>query len=56
MPDKPRPDHFLVSDSNLRPEDLFNTYFYGDFLHVGDNCLVQLNIARDAPRLLGFAI
>jgi hypothetical protein len=45
MPDKPPPDHILVSDSNLRPEDLFNTYFYGDFLHVGDDAgkLVDIN-------------
>ena len=45
LPDKPRPDDFPVSDSNLRPEDLFNTYFYGDFLHVGDNAgkLIDIN-------------
>jgi hypothetical protein len=35
----------VVSDGNLRPEDLFNTYFYGDFLHVGDNAgqLIDIN-------------
>ena len=45
LPDGPRPDDFPVSFGNLRPEDLFNTYFYGDFLHVGDNAgdLVDIN-------------
>ncbi|MBZ4532837.1 hypothetical protein [Mycobacterium avium] len=44
LPDGPRPDDF-VSFGNLRPEDLFNTYFYGDFLHVGDNAgqLIDIN-------------
>lgn len=42
---KPRPDDFPISYQNLRPEDLFNTYFYGDFIHVGDNAgdLVDIN-------------
>jgi hypothetical protein len=44
LPEGPRPDDF-VSFGNLRPEDLFNTYFYGDFLHVGDNAgqLIDIN-------------
>lgn len=44
VPKAKRPDNF-VSFGNLRPEDLFNTYFYGDFLHVGDNAgdLVDIN-------------
>jgi hypothetical protein len=28
LPEGPRPDDFPVSYGNLRPEDLFNTYFY----------------------------
>jgi hypothetical protein len=41
----PTDDLPVVSDGNLRPEDLFNTYFYGDFLHVGDNAgqLIDIN-------------
>ncbi|GJO38634.1 hypothetical protein NJB1604_06130 [Mycobacterium marinum] len=44
LPKGPRPDDF-VSFGNLRPEDLFNTYFYSDFLHVGDNAgqLIDIN-------------
>lgn len=46
LPDGPHPDGPpVVSCSNLRPEELFNTYFYGDFLHVGDNAeqLIDIN-------------
>jgi hypothetical protein len=43
LPEGPRPDGF-VSYGNLRPEDLFNTYFYGDFLHVGDNAAQLVDI------------
>jgi len=44
VPERNRPEDF-VSFGNLRPEDLFSTYFYGDFLHVGDNAekLVDIN-------------
>jgi hypothetical protein len=37
LPEGPRRDNFPVSFGNLRPQDLFNTYFYGDFLHVGNS-------------------
>ncbi len=56
--DKPRPDDFPVSDSNLRPEELFNTYFYGDFLHVGDNAAKLIDINSEdgnaAYHMFGF--
>jgi len=44
LPKRNRPSDF-ISFGNLRPEDLFNTYFYGDLLHVGDNAenLVDIN-------------
>jgi hypothetical protein len=47
-----------LSDSNLRPEDLFNTYFYGDFLHGGDNAgkLIDINSedGNAARHMFGF--
>jgi hypothetical protein len=46
LPDGPRPDGPpVVSYGNLRPADLFNTYFYGDLLHVSDNAgdLIDIN-------------
>lgn len=56
--DKPRPDDFPLSCQNLRPEDLFNTYFYGDFLHVGDNAGDLIDINSDdgnaAYHMFGF--
>lgn len=55
---KPRPDDFPVSCQNLRPEDLFNTYFYGDFLHVGDYAGDLIDINSDdgnaAYHMFGF--
>lgn len=58
-PEGERPDDF-VSFGNLRPEDLFNTYFYGDFLHVGDNAgdLVDINSedGNAAYHMFGFLI
>lgn len=57
---KPRPDDFPISNQNLRPEDLFNTYFYGDFLHVGDNAGNLIDINSDegnaAYHMFGFLI
>lgn len=59
LPESKRPDDF-VSFGNLRPEDLFNTYFYGDFLHVGDNAedLVDINSedGNAAYHMFGFLI
>ncbi len=59
MPQGPRPDD-CVSFGNLRPEDLFNTYFYGDFLHVGDSSGKLLNIQSEegnaAYHMFGFLI
>jgi hypothetical protein len=46
LPEGTRPvDPPIVSYGNLRPADLFNTYFYGDLLHVSDNAadLVDIN-------------
>jgi hypothetical protein len=60
LPEEPRPDDFPVSFGNLRPEDLFNTYFYGDFLHVGDSAgrLVDINSedGNAAYHMFGFLI
>ena len=36
MPTEGRPADAPMSFDNIQPENLFNTYFYGDFLHVGD--------------------
>lgn len=36
MPTEGRPADAPMSFDNIHPESLFNTYFYGDFLHVGD--------------------
>ena len=59
MPQGPRPDD-SVSFGNLRPEDLFDTYFYGDFLHVGDNSgqllKVQSEEGNAAYHMFGFLI
>lgn len=60
LPAGPRPADFPVSYGNLRPEDLFNTYFYGDFLHVADNAgqLVDINSedGNAAYHMFGFLI
>jgi hypothetical protein len=60
LPEGPRPDDFPVSYGNLRPENLFNTYFYGDFLHVGDNAGQLIDINSDdgnaAYQMFGFLI
>lgn len=60
LPEGPRPEDFPVSFDNLRPEDLFNTYFYGDFLHVGDNAgdLIDINSedGNAAHHMFGFLI
>jgi hypothetical protein len=57
LPEGPRPDDF-VSYGNLRPEDLFNTYFYGDFLHAGDNAAQLVDIYSEdgnaAYHMFGF--
>ena len=59
LPEGPRPED-SVSFGNLRPEDLFNMYFYGDFLHVGDNAgqLVDINSedGNAAYHMFGFRI
>ena len=56
-PGRPPRRHFF---SNLRPEDLFNTYFYGDFLHVGDSVgkLIDINSedGNAAYHVFGFLI
>lgn len=36
MPKENRPENAPMSFDNIHPKSLFNTYFYGDFLHVGD--------------------
>lgn len=36
MPAEGRPEDAPMSFDNIHPESLFNTYFYGDWLHVGD--------------------
>lgn len=57
---EPRPDNFPISGQNLRPQDLFNTYFYGDFLHVGSNAGDLIDINSDqgnaAYHMFGFLI
>jgi hypothetical protein len=59
LPEGSRP-HDFVSFGNLRPEDLFNTYFYGDFLHVGDSAgqLIDINSedGNAAYHMFGFLI
>lgn len=36
MPVEGRPADARMSFDNIHPRNLFNTFFYGDFLHVGD--------------------
>ena len=61
LPESAPPDDLpVVSFSNLRPEGLFNTYFYGDFLHVGDSAgkLIDINSedGNAAYHMFGFLI